>query len=123
MLVVPVFPAASRTVPVNVCVPFVTGVPPAGAVGQGIVTVPGDDVVGDMNGIASALSVKLWAAPLGSSAPSPPHTVPLTVSPFLGCVMNPFPVLGGGACGLTPTPMSRPEPCPVQVMSSVMLAS
>src|SRR5262249_25786588 len=91
MLVVPVFPAASRTVPVNVCVPFVTGVPPAGVVGQGIVTGRRDDVVFELICLPPALSVNVWDAPLVSSAHSTTHTVPLTVSPFLGCVMNTSP--------------------------------
>src|SRR5262249_39608195 len=45
MLVVPVCPVESRTVPVRVWVPFGTGVPPTGFVTHGMLTGPCDAVV------------------------------------------------------------------------------
>ena len=82
MLVVPVLPVASRTVPVNVWVPFGTGVVPT--VGHGSVTGPRDDVVWVRTCVPSALSVKTLDAPLVPSTHRTTHTVPLTVALAFG---------------------------------------
>ena len=88
MLVVPVLPAASRTVPVNVWVPFGTGVVPTGFVTHGIDTGPlRVDVVGLPSCWPSALSVKTLDVPLAPWTQIVTHTVPLTVAAAAGCVM------------------------------------
>ena len=118
MLVVPVFPVASRTVPVNVWVPF--DVAPTGF-GHRILTGPSDDVVWLPICWPSAISVKTLDAPLVPSTRRTTHTVPLTVAPAFGSVMKTCNGLGGGGGGatcLTPTPMTCPLLCPPRWMSN-----
>jgi hypothetical protein len=96
MLVVPVFPVASRTVPAKVCVPFVSP-----CVTHGIDTGPRAVVVLVVIGLPSALRVKVFDAPLVPSTQSTTQAVPLTVADAFGCVMKTLRVVGGGGGGGT----------------------
>ena len=88
MLVVPVCPMASRTVPVRVWVPFGTGVVPAAFVTHGMLTGPRDAVVWLLISLPSTLSVKTFEAPVVPSAHRTTQTVPLTVALAFGWVMK-----------------------------------
>src|SRR5688572_11937153 len=111
MLVLPVWPVASRTDAPSVCVPFAA----LGlfTVNHGMVTGPRDDDVSEAITFPSTLSEKTLDDPLVPSTHMTTQTVPLTVEPALGCVMKTLRGRGAGAAvrsaeGLPPSPCHWP---------------
>jgi hypothetical protein len=97
LLVLPVLPAASRTLVPSVCVPFLASW--LFTVNHGMVTGPRDEVVSERTTFPSTLSVKTLDDPPVPSTHMTTHTVPLTVEPALGCVMTTLRSRDGGGGG------------------------
>jgi hypothetical protein len=112
-LVLPVFPAASRTVAEKVRVPLATAV-------HGIVTGPREAAVRVPMAVPSTLSEKVFDDPLVPSTHSTAVPLPPMVAPLFGYVMNTRsepPELAGGTG--VPEPVVDPVEDPVAVPLSV----